>query len=160
MHPGLCIKNTEAIFSLPLSNENITAIKSYQYNSSDSPPHYWISNEQLEIKNNSFTTLVERNLKKNVVKDLCKNFNVEEFNIRLLGVRFCDSSCFIAENGQASTEPLVLQPSSLGVASQRSDFKDFCATVCIQVDAIILYLFCLHLCFYIYSFHRSIRAAP
>ena len=133
MHPGLCIKNTEAIFSLPLSNENITAIKSYQYNSSDSPPHYWISNEQLDIKNNSFTTLVERDIKKNLVKDLCKNFNVEEFDIRLLGARFCDSSCFIGQDGQASTEPSVLQPSSLEVASQRSDFEDFCATVCIQV---------------------------
>ena len=76
---------------------------------------------------------MESAIKKKVLNCFCKNFNEEDFEIRLLGVRFCDSSSFIDQSGQASTDPVVLQPSALDVASQRDGFEDFCATVCIQV---------------------------
>ena len=154
VHPGLCIKNTESIFSLPLSNENITAIKSYQYIKDNFSPHYWISDEQVETKNEAFNKFVEINIKKVVVEELCKNFNVEEFSVRLLGVCFCDSTCFIGQSGLVSTDPVVLQPSSIDVALQRNDFENFCATVCIQVDAIIVYSYC-----YVYSYLSCFFAA-
>ena len=141
VNPGLRLKNSESTLSLPLSSENITTLKEYSYNTTEVQPHYWISNEIIEIENNSFTTLVERDIKKDVVKCFCKNLNEIEFEMRLLGVRFCDSSCFIDQSGQVSTEPVVLQPSSVDVASQRDGFEDFCATVCIQVIA-IFFFFC------------------
>lgn len=125
-----------------MNSENIATMKTYQYNTTEIPPHFWISGEQVEINNDVFRTLVERDITKDMVKGFCKNFNEDEFDIRLLGVHYCDSSCFIDQIGQVSTEPLVLQPSSLDVASQYDDFEDFCATICIQVKCIILYFAC------------------
>ena len=132
-NPGLRLTNTESTLSLPLNNESSAALKSFQCNTVNFTSYYWISDEQLEIQNGSFATLVERDIKREVVRGFCNNFNEKEFNIRLLGVRFCDSSSLIGQDGEASTNPVVLQPFSLDVASQRDDFEDFCATVCIQV---------------------------
>ena len=160
-HPGLLIKNTESIFSLPLNRDNIEIIKSYQYNSTEIP-HYWISDEQVKIKSDSFTTLVERDIKREVVRGFCNNFNEKEFNVRLLGVRFCDSSCFIDKNGQASTDPVVQQPSSLdGLATRRfRGLLCYCLHSGIFFRVYLLAILSFTIISIFYSCRRSIRVAP
>ena len=65
------------------------------------------------------------------MRGFCPNFNDDEFEVRLLGMRFCDTSCF--KSRRLLPDNVALVPTPQEVASASQNFENFCATICVQV---------------------------
>ena len=128
---GIYLDGAESALSLPLKCDDISFLKTHTNTQTRASHNYWIQNEQLNIKNTYFSSVIVSDIRKDIVRGFCPNFNDEEFEVRLLGMRFCDTSCL--ESARPMSGNLVLKPKSQEVASASQDFEHFCATIRVQV---------------------------